>query len=63
MLRVSERQNIVLQSFLSTKEKILEQTGQITQQIAEGYLKRPENLLEEQKLLPISDFKQLPPAE
>lgn len=63
MTRVSERQNLVLQSFLSSKEKIIEQTGQITKQIAESYLKRPENLLEGQKLLPTSDVKQLPPAE
>ncbi len=68
MLRVSERQNIVLQSFLSTKEKILEQTGQITQQIAEGYLKRPnENLLPQGSAslpaLPNAEPKQLPPAE
>lgn len=68
MLRVSERQNIVLQSFLSTKEKILEQTGQITQQIAKGYLKRPnENLLPQGSAslpsLPKTETKQLPPAE
>lgn len=68
MMRVSERQNIVLQSFLSTKEKILEQTGQITQQIAEGWLKRPnENLLPQGSAslpaLPNAETKQLPPAE
>ena len=63
MTRVNERQNLVLQSFLSSKEKIIEQTGQITKKIAEGYLKRPENLLEGQKLLPTSDVKQLLPAE
>ena len=38
MARVSERQNLVLQSFLSAREKILEQTGQITQTVAEKYL-------------------------
>ena len=68
MIRVSERQNIVLQSFLSTKEKILEQTGQITQQIAEGYLKRPnENLLPQGQAtlqaLPSAETKQLPSAD
>lgn len=39
MEQVRERQNVVLNSFLSTKEKIIEQTGQITQRVAEGYLK------------------------
>ena len=65
MARVSERQNLVLQSFLSTKEKIIEQTGQITQNIAEGYLKRQvENLLPQgQASLPNTEIKQLPPAD
>ncbi|MBR3049858.1 MAG: lecithin retinol acyltransferase family protein [Selenomonadaceae bacterium] len=68
MARVSERQNLVLQSFLSTKEKIIEQTGQITQSIAEGYLKRQvENLLPQGsaslKALPNAEPKQLPPAD
>ena len=40
MEKISERQNLVLQSFLSSKDKIIEQTGQITQSIAEGYLKK-----------------------
>ena len=39
MEQVRERQNVVLNSFLATKEKIIEQTGQITQSVAEGYLK------------------------
>ncbi len=65
--KVSERQNLVLQSFLSSKEKILEQTGQITKQIAEGYLKRYENLLPQGQsalqALPGANFKQLPSAD
>ena len=40
MDKVRERQKAVLDSFISTKEKIIEQTGQITQSIAEGYLKQ-----------------------
>ena len=40
MDQVRERQNLVLNSFLATKEKIIEQTGQITQSVAEGYLKK-----------------------
>ena len=69
MDRVSERQNLVLQSFLSTKEKIIEQTGQITQSVAEGFLKRQvEGLLPQASsaslpALPPSDNKQLPCAE
>lgn len=67
MAQVSERQNLVLQSFLSSKEKIIEQTGQITQQIAEGYLKRSENLLPQGqstlKTLPNAEIKQLSSAE
>ncbi len=55
--RVSERQNLVLQSFLSSKGKIVEQTGQITQRIAEGYL--PQGRL---KALPGSEVKRLPAA-
>lgn len=66
MERIRERQNLVLQSFLSSKEKIIEQTGQITKSIAEGYLKRPENVLlngqATLQALPNSDVKQLPPA-
>ena len=68
MARVSERQNIVLQSFLSTKEQIINQTGQITQQIAEDWLKRPnENLLPTGGMslptLPNAQVKQLPPVD
>lgn len=62
--RISERQNLVLQSFLSSKEKIIEQTGQITQQIAEGYIKNSENLLppnqsDNQNFLPKNEMKLL----
>ena len=57
MAQVSERQNLVLQSFLSSKGKIVEQTGQITQRIAEGYL--PQGRL---KTLPVSEIKRLPAA-
>ena len=68
MDRVSERQNLVLQSFLSTKEKIIEQTGQITQSVAEGFLKQQvEGLLPQASAslpaLPPSEIKQLPSAE
>ena len=62
LARVNERQNLVLQSFLSSRDKILEQTGQITKQLTEGYLKHTENLLEGQKTLaalPNADLKQL----
>lgn len=56
MDQVRARQKAVLDSFLSTKEKIIEQTGQITQSVAEGYLKnRIDNLLptkSNDKLLP-----------
>lgn len=41
MEQVRERQNLVLNSFLATKEKIIDQTGQITQRIAEEYMKKP----------------------
>ena len=60
MARVSERQNLVLQSFLSSKEKILEQTGQLTQSIAEKYLPQGQATLQ---ALPPANLKQLPPAE
>ena len=60
MERVSERQNLVLQSFISSKEKILEQTGQITERIAEKYL--PQGIATLQAL-PVAEVKQLPPAE
>ena len=46
MDQVRVRQKAVLDSFISTKEKIIEQTGQITQIVAEGYLKNQvDNLL------------------
>ena len=64
--RVSERQNLVLKDFLSSKGKIIEQTEQITKQLTEGYLKHTENLLEGQKklaALPSSDLKQLMPPK
>lgn len=38
--QVAARQNVVLQSFLSTKEKVMEQTAQITQSIASSYLEK-----------------------
>lgn len=67
MNRISERQNLVLQSFLSSKEKIIEQTGQITQSIAESFLKRQvENFLPDGQstvqALPNAEIKKLPPA-
>ena len=49
MDQVRERQNLVLNSFLATKEKIIEQTGQITQSIAEGYLKKQLDTLQPMK--------------
>lgn len=67
MKSVRERQNIVLQGFITSRETILVQTGQITQQIAAGYLKQQENLLLQGKAslqaLPNSDVKSLPPAD
>ena len=65
MEQVRERQNLVLQSFLSTKEKIIEQTGKITQNIAEGYLKKQiDTLLPQGKSellkLPSAEIKKLP---
>ena len=66
MMRVSERQNLVLQSFLSSKEKIIEQTGQITRSVAESYLKRQiENFLPQGQVqaLPNAETKRLPPAD
>ena len=65
MARVSERQNLVLQSFLSSKEKIIEQTGKITRSVAESYLKRQvENFLPQSQVqaLPNAEIKRLPPA-
>ena len=49
MDQVRERQNLVLNSFLATKEKIIEQTGQITQSVAEGYLKKQLDSLQPMK--------------
>ena len=49
MDQIRERQNLVLNSFLATKEKIIEQTGQITQSIAEGYLKKQLDTLQPMK--------------
>lgn len=60
MALVSERQNLVLQSFLSTKEKIIEQTGQITQKIAAGYLPQGNSTIQ---ALPDADLKQLPQGQ
>lgn len=55
---VSERQNLVLKSFLSSKEKIIEQTGRLAQNIAAGYLPQGQAL----QALPNPQIKQLPPA-
>ena len=52
--QVAARQNVVLQSFLSTKEKVLEQTAQITQSIASTYLEKFD------KALPPLEIKSLP---
>ena len=60
MARVHERQNLVMQSFISSREKILEQTGQITERIAEKYLSAGQSTL---PALPNADLKQLPPAD
>lgn len=38
--KIQERQELVTKSFLETKDKIIEQTGRITQTIAEEYLKK-----------------------
>ena len=58
MDQVRERQNIVLQSFISTKEKIIDQTGQITQRIAEGYLNK-----QIERLLPVRNYNGLLPEQ
>ena len=55
---VSERQNLVLKSFLSSKEKIIEQTGRLAQNIVAGYLPQGQAL----QALPNPQIKQLPPA-
>ena len=60
MEQIRERQNLVLNSFLNAKEKIIEQTGQITQRVAEGYLQKQMD-----EVLPAgekTDFKQLEPV-
>ncbi len=65
--QVIERQNFVLQSFVSAKSQILEQTGQITKSIAESSLKKFEQALPPPlstgnlQLSPPAP-KQLPPA-
>lgn len=38
MIHISERQKMVLTSFIETKRIILDQTGKITEKIADGYL-------------------------
>lgn len=38
--KIQERQELVTKNFLETKDKIIEQTGRITQTIAEEYLKK-----------------------
>ncbi|MBQ6976938.1 MAG: hypothetical protein IJQ16_10380 [Selenomonadaceae bacterium] len=67
--QVNIRQNTVLQSFLSSKEKIVEQTGQITQTIADKLLTQKFEVLpsaenDSSKLLTLSgvDIKSLPPS-
>ena len=55
--QVSERQNLVLQSFLSSKEKILDQTAQITETITQKLL--TEKI---QTLPPPQEIKALPAA-
>ena len=63
MEQVSQRQNLVLQSLLSTKTTIIEQTGQITKSITDEYLKAqiggllPKN--ESIKQLSAGEIKQL----
>ena len=59
MERIAERQNFVLQSFLSSKEKIIEQTGQLTQNVAEKFLSQG---LASLPALPTSETKFLPPS-
>jgi len=58
---VSERQNLILKSFLSGKEKIIEQTGQITQNLLDGYKQNilPLSKNENQKFLPKNEMKLL----
>ena len=60
MAHVIERQNLVLQSFLSAREKILQQTGQITQTVAEKYLSSAQATV---PALPRADVGALPPAQ
>ena len=67
--QVNIRQNTVLQSFLISKEKIVEQTGQITQTIADKLLTQKFEVLpsaenDSSKLLTLSgvDIKSLPPS-
>lgn len=38
--KIQERQELVTKNFLETKDKIIEQTGRITQTVAEEYLKK-----------------------
>lgn len=78
LTRVNEQQTLVLKNFLSSKDKILEQTQQITQLIAEKYLPQGSASLPalpaanelkrlsagvELKQLPAAKLKQLPPAK
>ena len=53
--QVAARQDMVLNSFIKSKEQIIEQTGRITEKIAEGYLKVPEN-----QQLPSGRLNELP---
>ena len=62
MTRIHERQTLVLQSFVSSREKILEQTAQITKSLVDGYVEQ-QNLLTQAKELPSGKIKELPPAK
>ena len=63
--QVSERQNLVLQSFLASKEKILDQTAQITETLAQKLLTEKIQTLppsQEVKALPFQEIKSLSAA-
>ena len=64
--QVSARQNYVLQSFLSSKEKIVDQTGKITRMIVDKSFKQLSNSTSEKDSVkrlksPDDDVKFLPP--
>ena len=62
MINVSERQNLVLQSFLSSKEKILAQTNQIVQCLV-AEVAASLSQTQKAQALPTADFKALPAAD